>query len=277
MIKLVVDSTSCISREYAQENDIKVVNLTTTIDDYTIAEGYSDNWDLFFEKVKTSKNFPKTSQPTPAEFEEVYNQIFSQDVTADIIVVTISQSLSGTANSARLAAQNVNPNKIFIIDSGQTAQSELLVLEEIVELIKQGQTAQQIMDLAPSITSRACIQFVPQTMEYLKRGGRIDLISATIASVLNIKPILSFKEGDLKNTKKCLGMQKAINEMVAEVPKLFKKIYVCYIHEAGEWLNKLILKVNQTFNLNIVEAKQIGPVVGSHVGIGSIGIAYLAA
>lgn len=274
MIKLVVDSTSYISEEYAQKHDIKVVNLTTTLSDYSIEEGYEDNWNTFFDKLKNGKDFPKTSQPTPAEFENVYNDILSKNPEADIITITISQSLSGTYNSARLAAENVNKDKIFVIDSGQTAQSELLFLEEIVELIGLGKTAKEIFDMQETLRKNVCIQFVPATMEYLKRGGRIDLLSATIASVLNIKPILSFKNGKLENTKKCLGMQKAIAEMVAEIPKAVKKIYVCYIHEA-EWLQKIMDKVNQTFNFGITQAKKIGPVIGSHIGIGAVGVAYL--
>lgn len=274
MIKLVIDSTSYIEKEYAQKHDIKVVNLNTTINDYSIEEGFEDNWNTFFDKLKNSKDFPKTSQPTPAEFEGVYNEILLKNPETEIITITLSQSLSGTYNSARLAAENVNKNKIFVIDSGQTAQSQLLFLEQIIELIEQGKTAKEIFDMQENLRKSVCIQFVPQTMEYLKRGGRIDLLSATIASVLNIKPILSFKNGKLENTKKCLGMQKAISEMVAEIPKTVKKIYVCYIHEA-EWTQKLMDKVNQAFNFGITQAKKIGPVIGSHIGIGAVGLAYL--
>lgn len=274
MIKLVTDSTCCVDKEFAKKHNISVVNLTCSIDNFSMEEGFEENWEEFYNKLKSSKNFPKTSQPTPSAFENVFKETFAQNPNADIIVITISQSLSGTYNSAKLASQ-INPEKIYVIDSGQTAQSELLFLEEVVELINQGKTAKEIYDMQEELRKRVCIEFVPQTLEYLFRGGRINLLKATIANVLNIKPILSFKNGVLTNSKKCLGMQKAIIDLINNVPKNFKKLYVCYIHEAGEWLNKLINKVNQNFNLNITEAKNIGPVVGSHIGIGAIGLAYI--
>lgn len=278
MIKIVTDSTSCVSEAYAKEHNISVVNLTTNLEGNVLQEGFeSKQWDQFYESVKASKDFPKTSQPTPAEFEEVFRETLNENSNAKILVITISQSLSGTYNSARLAAENVKPENIFVLDSGQTAQSELLFLEEVVELVNQGKTAEEIFAMGEALRNRVCIQFVPQTMEYLKRGGRIDLLSATIASVLNIKPILSFKNGVLTNTKKCLGMQKAISEMVSEIPANFKKIYIVYIHEAGEWLNRTINKVNETLNTNIKKAFNVGPVVGSHIGMGTVGIAYITA
>ncbi len=278
MIKFVTDSTSCVSSEYAKKHNISVVSLTTTIDNYSIAEGFEPSWGPFYQKLKESKNFPKTSQPTPQEFEAVYESAFKADPNAEIIVLTISTSLSGTYNSARLAADSVNPNRIHVIDSGANCQSILLFLEELVALAQSGKTAKEIVEASHEIRNKVCITFVPQTMEYLKRGGRIDLLSATIASVLNIKPILTFKDGKLTNTKKCLGMQKAITELISEVPSTVKKLYVCYIHEAGDWLQKTLEKARNAFShLTIGEPLNIGPVVGSHIGIGAVGIAYITA
>ena len=274
MVKLIVDSTSCIPQSYAQEHDIAVVQLSVELDNNRHSEGFKEAWGEYFTRLKNTKSFPKTSQPTPFEFEEAVKKVLKDNKDNEVIIVTISSSLSGTYNSATVAKQNLNNENVHVLDSGQTGHSMLLLIEELVELIKAGKTAKDIMDLADTLKSRVVIEFVPDTMEYLKRGGRINLLSATIAGILNIKPILSFKEGKLTNTKKCLGMPKAITELVTRVPKNLKKLYVIVIHES-EWVQKLIDKVNQAFDLHITHAHGIGPVVGSHVGIGAIGLAYL--
>ncbi len=272
MIKLIIDSAAAASKQFVKDNDIQVVHLTTNLEGITKKEGYEDEWGEFFEKLKTTKDFPKTSLPSPEEFLKAFNKADKDD---DIIVITISKSLSGTYNSAVVARDMYKyPEKVYIIDSGQCAQSELFLVEEVAELIKSGKTIEEVYEIAKVIPTKTQIQFVPSTIEYLKRGGRIGLLSATLASVLNIKPILSFKNGVLTCAKKCLGMGKALGEMIKNVPEKVKKICVCYIHES-EFLNTLIKRVNETFNLNIVEGRKIGPVVGSHIGIGAVGIATL--
>lgn len=278
MIKIITDSASGVSQQYADQHNITVVSLTTSLEGQTFVETTDQTmWDKFYELLKSSKEFPKTSQPTPDKFENAYNQALTQDPNNQVLVITMSQSLSGTYNAARLAATTCkNPNNVFVLDSGQTAASELLFLEEVVSLAESGTyTAKQIFEMREQIANRINIQFVPITMEYLRRGGRIHLLGATLANVLNIKPILSFTNGILENTKKCLGMQKAIQEMAKEVSDQFKKIVVCYVHEQNAWLEKLVAKLNQTFGLNIEAKLPVGPVVGSHLGVGTIGVAYI--
>ena len=275
MVKLIVDSPSCIDKSYAEQHNISVVNLNVELDGETRKEDFINTWGDFYTKLENSENFPKTSLPSPDDFLSEYNKVFSADPNADIVVVTISKSLSGTVNSARVARDmSDKANQIFVIDSGACAQSELLLIEEIVELINQQKTGAQIAEIAEVIKEQLSIDFVPSTVEYLKRGGRMSLLTATIANVLSIKPILHFCNGVLTNTKKCLGMGKALVELVKSIPDKFKKIYVIYIHES-EFLAPLIKKVNERFGLNIIEAKNIGPVVGSHIGIGAVGIACL--
>lgn len=276
MIKLIVDSPSCISEEYALNHNISVVNLNVELDGVMQKEGFIEDWPDFFERLKASSSFPKTSLPSPEEFLTLYNETFEKNKNANIIVVTLSSSLSGTVNSARIAKDMTSrPDQIFVIDSGACAQSELLLIEEIVDLIEnQNKSASEIAEIAEELKQKLYIDFVPSTVEYLKRGGRMNLLTAALASVLSIKPILNFRNGVLTCTKKCIGMGKALIELVKGIPQKFKKIYVCYIHES-DVLQQLIDKVNKLFNLNILEGKQIGPIIGSHIGVGAVGIACL--
>lgn len=278
MIKLIVDSPSCVDYNYAKEHNISVVNLNVELDGVTQKEGFESDWTNYFENLKNSKSFPKTSLPSPEDFLKLYNEAFEADSNAEIIVVTISASLSGTVNSARIAKDMTShPEQIFVIDSGECAQSELILIEEIVNMIEnEHKTAKEIAEIAEVLKTKLCITFVPSTVEYLKRGGRMSLLTSALASVLSIKPILSFRNGVLTCTKKCIGMGKALAELIKSVPAKFKKLYVCYIHES-EFLSQLIEKVNAAFGLNIAEGKKIGPIVGSHIGIGAVGLAFLEA
>lgn len=275
MIRLIVDSTCCMSKEYAKKNGIEIVNLEVMLGDLHQEEGFSDNWKEFFVKLKGTKDFPKTSQPAPERFEKACEKILKEDKDAKIIILTISNTISGTINAAQIAASKFPKGTVFAIDSGACVQSNLVIAEEIIERIKKGITIDTLLREIEKMKAHAMIQFVPSTMEYLKRGGRIGALSATIANVLNIKPIITFKNGVLSSKKKTLGMMNAITEMVKSIPEKFKKLKLAYIYES-DFLVKLQEKVKSFLGMDkTLEVAAIGPVVGSHIGIGAIGIATL--
>lgn len=275
MIKIIVDSTFGLTSEYMKKHDISVVSLNLLLDDIVTKEGGIDTWNEFYTRLEKSKSFPKTSSPSPQDFINAIDNIYSKEPAADIIILTISESLSGTINSAKVAIQNYEGKNIATIDSKQATVGSKVVLEKIVEEIEKGISFKEAVELTSEIIKKVDLFFVPETMEYLRRGGRIGKLSATIASVLSIKPIFYFKEGVITVTKKTLGLARALNEMISQLPKKFEKIYVCYIHN-NQNLQLLVDKVKTTLNLNNVEIMSVSPVFGSHVGIGAIGIAILA-
>lgn len=277
MIHFIVDSTFSVTREYATAHDITVVSLNTLLDGETKPEGYPDTFGEFFSKLKQTKSFPKTSQPSPDLYEKIFKEKL-QNEDDKILVLTISSSLSGTYNAARIAKDSVSPDRIALVDSTQTGQSSLLLLESVVEKYESDKSIslKDLADYAQSLTKKVCIQFVPQTMEYLRRGGRIGLLSATFASFLNIKPILVFKEGILSCGKKTIGMANAMAEMIKSIPATVKKIYVAYV-DSSNLLATFKSKVISAFPNVPVDEGAISPVVGSHVGPGALGIAYIDA
>jgi DegV family protein with EDD domain len=274
MIHFVVDSTFCVSKEYAKKNDIKIANLTATLGDKSYNDGKIEEWETFYNDLENGHDFPKTTQPSPEQYEKIFNGIIKNDENAQILVLTISATLSGTFNCATMVAKGYTKNEIEVLDSMQTAQSALLLLEELVILNGEGKTFKEIVESAKILREKTMIQFVPTSLEYLKRGGRIGKIQATIATVLNVKPLLVFKDNVLKCQKKVMGINRAIIEMINNIPKTIKKIYVCYIKDS-EFINVVKEKVMALFNLKNVEALAISPVVGSHIGIGAVGVATL--
>ena len=148
------------------------------------------------------------------------------------------------------------------------------MVEEIVDLIKAGKSFDEIVNRAiPVLKENLEIQFVPETMEYLKRGGRIGKLSATLASILKIKPVFSFKNGMISIKKKVLGIGKAISDMISLLPQKLKKLYVCYIYDDTN-VDTIKRKLEQS-NIKYDGIVNVTPVFGSHVGIGAIGIASL--
>ena len=273
MIKFLADSSINLTKEFVNKYDITILPLYTRLDEIEREEGFEDTWGKFFDALKTSKNFPKTSQPLLELYEKLFD-LYTKDDN-QVILFTLSKSLSGTYDTANNIAQNYK-DKVFVIDTTQVCQSSQLLIEEAIEYRNANMSAKEIVDKCKELTSKISISFVPQTMEYLKRGGRIGKVSAIIANVLNIKPILSFKNGILSCYKKVIGMQKAIWELISSVPKTVKKIFVCYIHES-KYLKELEDKTKQAFaNTDVnIRVGKIGPVVGSHIGIGAIGLAYI--
>jgi DegV family protein with EDD domain len=273
MIHFIVDSTFCVDEEYKQKHDIQVVGLTVLLDGKVYNEDNTTTWGEYYDALKSSKSFPKTTQPSPEVFTKAIDEILAKDDDAEIIILTLTQSFSGTYNCAKMVAENYN-GKVTVIDSECACESSLLMLEELVEARDNGKTVEEIVKLAESLKPKLSVQFVPTTLEYLRKGGRISLIKSVIANILNLKPIIKTKQGVLSNPKKCLGVKKAITEMIGEFAGKVAKVYVVYVYESP-FLNEVIEKAKQTFTGIKIEARSVSPVIGSHVGIGAVGIACL--
>lgn len=275
MIRLIVDSTFGIPKKFAEENNIEVVNLKMIIGEEIFDEGFEDSWPVFYEKMKTSKIWPTTSQPSPADFMDAIDKIYSQDKDAEILILTISNSLSGTINAATVAKNNYKDKKIVAHDSGQAATCGRLLTEELIYHINNGVTFDELISLLPTIENALKIQFIPATMEALKKSGRVGKLSATDADILKIKPLFKFENGKVSIQKKVLGLGRAIVDAITLLPKKIKKLYACYIYDKVN-VPKILEKLKSMLGIEKVEEVCLEPVFGIHVGIGSIGIASLA-
>lgn len=274
MIRLIVDSTFGIPEEYINKHNIKMVNLKMILDGEATDEGFEKDWASFYEKMKKSKNFPTTSQPSPQDFMDAIDSVYVEDKDAEIIILTISNALSGTINSATIAANSYEGKKIKAIDSRQATTCGRIMVEEVVEKIEEGASFDEVVKFIEELSPRLKIQFVPESMDALKRGGRVSSVTATIASILKIKPVLCFADGKISVLKKALGLGNAIASMIANIPKKLKKIYVCYIYDKS-LIPSILQKIKTALNIE-PKAVCLEPVFGVHVGIGSVGIATLS-
>lgn len=274
MIRFIVDSTFGISKEFAKKENIKVVSLKMMLDGKTTEEKYPDEWEPFYEELASSKNFPTSSQPNPQNFIDAIEEIYSEDENAEIFILTIAEFLSGTINSAKIATLNYPNKKIYATDTGAVCACSVMMLEEMLEMAKNGKSFEEIIEIIPKIKENLQIVFVPSTMEYLKRGGRVGKLSACILDILKIKPIFRFINNQISVPKKSLGLGKAFADAISMLPKKIKKISACFIHDKTH-LPLLLKKLNEKISQKICEFS-VSPMFGVHVGVGSVGIATLA-
>lgn len=278
MIKIIVDSTAYTPKEYAEKNNITVIPLRVLYKDEEFDEGFPGTFDAFFEDFTKAKIFPKTSQPSLEKFIDEYNKAI--DNGDEVLVFTISSTLSGTYSVANLAKDQCKaPEKVHVIDSQANTQTILGYVMEAVEMRNAGSTCQQIIDRINSLMPNSAVSFIPDTLEYLAKGGRIGKVTATIGTILKIKPIITFKQGVLSD-KKSLGLQKAIKDLIASIPQKLKRLFIIHIADTKffETLKKFVYeylaKRPDKDKVEVYEG-EVGPVNASHVGP-AIGLAWIA-
>ena len=277
MIKIIADSTAYVTKEYAQKHDISIVPLRVLYKGVEFDEGFPGTFDEFYEDFCKTKIFPKTSQPSLETFIELYNQ--SIDNGNEVLVFTISSTLSGTFNVANLAKDQCKaPEKVFVIDSQANVQTIFGFIMDAVEMRDAGRSIQEILEHIEHLKENSAVAFIPDSLEYLAKGGRIGRVKASIGTLFQIKPILTFKQGTLTD-KKSFGIQKAIKDMLSAIPEKIKRLFILHIactkffeflkKSVRQWLDK---KSNKD-QVKVIEG-EVGPVNACHVGP-AIGVAWI--
>lgn len=266
-IKIITDSTSYITKEYAEKNNISIIPLNYTFDGITEKEGFPGEFDEFFNKLSSTELFPTTSQPSTGDILSEFEKAFSEDYD-EIIAVFISSKLSGTYSNALLAKNMLEDKKIAIVDSTQTASNLRFLVEDAVEMVKEGRDSQYIVSYIENKKNNMYVYFTVDTLEYLRRGGRLSKFQSTVGSALDIKPIIELKL--LENTRR---KARAINKIINKIPEDVKAISVCHVlcEEEAFKLKSQIETIHPSVKITI---DVIGPVIGCHLGIGGIGVCF---
>ena len=277
-IKIVTDSTSYIADKYIKEYDIKVVSLNVIINGVSSREIDIEN-EVFYEEIKNSKEIPKSSQPIPEEMLNTFREIV-EDVDS-IVGIFLSSKMSGTYSNANMIKDMILEDypdaEIHILDSKTNCMQMGFAVIEAARTASEGKSINEVINAANHVINNSRFLFTPETLEYLKKGGRIGGAAALFGNVLQIKPILTVVNGETSVFKKVRTRKKAIEEIVKTVleeieSKGFGDIVVHHINCQEDGL-KLAKALENKLGKK-VEIQSIGPVIGVHVGPGSIGIAY---
>lgn len=279
-IKVLSDSTSYIDIDTQKELDIEIFPLTVHFPDESFKETEVD-YDYFYKKIQRTGIIPTSSQPTPGEIYERFRQLVEQG--HDIVAIFISSTMSGTYSTALSARDMVLrefPNaKIEIMDSFTNCMALGLQVIAAARRVKAGERLEAVLEAARQVRERVHFYFVPETLEYLKKGGRIGTASALLGTILNIRPILTvdMKNGMTHLLERARGTNAAIKRMFELIENDNKKyglreIVVHHIN-APERALKIQQMLQERYDVP-VKFYSIGPVIGLHTGLGTVGFVY---
>ena len=277
-VKFIVDSSSDITQNEAKALGITCLPLTVSFGEEIYRDGVDLSHNEFYEKLIESDVFPKTSQLPPAEYEEAMEEALKDG--SEVLVITVSSKVSGTYQSAVIAAESFG-DKVTVIDSESVAVGIRILLERGLELASSGMSACEIAAVLNKEKYSVRVIATIDTLEYLKRGGRISSAAAIAGGVLNLKPVITVKDGELAILGKARGSKQANNFLrnyILECGGInFKKPFaLAYSGLSDATLRKYIsdsrdLWENETDDLPVYS---IGCVIGAHAGPGAAAIAF---
>jgi len=273
-IKIIIDSTTDIPEQVLHQ--VEVVPLTVSFGD----EEYLDGIDLsrgdFYRKLEAGQILPKTSQPSPEAFAEVFQRI--HEAGDEGVFISVASALSGTCQSAAIAAADYP--EISVVDSQNVAVGTGILAEYALLLISRGITREELTQKLEKKREDICLIAMLDTLEYLKRGGRISKTAALAGGILNIKPVITVKEGEILILGKARGAKKANNLLVELAEKngvdYSLPILLGYAGTSDELLQNYIHDSRKLWEGHVenLEYAQICSVVGTHTGPGAVAAAF---
>ena len=274
-VHLVCDSTADLDPAFRAAHTVRVVPLKVIFGDQTYLDGVDMTAEQFYARLATPGPFPRTSQPTPAEFEEVFRELGADG--GSIVCTTISADLSGTYASATQAQAALPELDIRVIDTRSVAVGHYAAVKAAVRVVEAGGDADQVEAAAVAVRGTEKVLFTVETLEYLRRGGRIGGARALLGSMLDIKPILEIRDGVIEPVGRVRTYPRAIDRLVEECKQAAAtwggaEVVIAHADRpqiAAELVERMRPLVSSEPSLTVV-----GPVVGCHSGPGAIGVGF---
>ena len=277
-IAVVTDSTAYLPPELVAQYGIHVIPLQLIWGDETLLDGVTTDPPTFYERLIRSADIPTTSQPSAGDFADLFAEV-ARDADG-IVGVFISTELSGTVASA-LAAQELLPDlPIEVVDSRLTTMGLGFVALAAARAAAEGKGLAEVAAAARELVPRMNVLFVVETLEYLHRGGRIGGASCLLGSALRIKPLLHLTEGRIDAMERVRTKRKAVGRMLEVMAERVGNapVHVSVFHaNALEEASRLREQVRERFPYTELHLAELSPVIGTHVGPGTVGLAFYTA
>lgn len=274
-VRIIVDSSTDVSEKYREK--IQFVPLTVRFGDKEYLDGVELPKHQFYEMLVESDALPTTSQATPAAFAEYLESVASAGDSA--VVITLSSKLSGTYQSAVLAAEDY-PN-IYVVDSQSVAIGTGVLAQYAVELAQQGMGAEEIAQELTQQREKVCVVALLDTLEYLKKGGRISKTVAFAGGVLNIKPVVTVQDGAVALIGKARGSRNGNNLLVEKIREaggvdFERPVLLGYTGLSSALLEKYVddSKALWADHVDKLDGCLLCSVIGTHVGPGAVAVAF---
>lgn len=277
---IITDTASDLFENEAAQMNVHVLPLDIRFGGENFNRNIQETFNRFYQMLDERDDFPATSQPAPERYCELYRQ--AKEAGEEVLVITLSGALSGTVESARMAAKIAEyEDHITIMDSRHAISSLRMIVERAVQLRDEGKTIPEILPELEYLRDHIRICGVLGKMEYLKRGGRIPATLATVGDLLNIKPVVAVADGAVESIGKVHGIkagEKFLRKEFAkhpynpEFPISF--LYSGQIELAEEFADTM----EKDFGIDKSNARwlQIGPTIGAHLGPGCVGLMFVS-
>lgn len=277
-VNIIVDSTADITEDVKER--LTVVPLTLRFGEEEYIEGVTIQKKEFYQKLIESDVLPKTSQAVPADFSDIFEKIAAAGESA--VVITLSSKLSGTWQSAMIAAREYE-DSVYVVDSRNVAIGTAILAKLALRLVDEGMGAREIAERLEKEREKICLIAMLDTLEYLKKGGRISAAAAFAGGVLSIKPVVCIRDGEIVILGKARGSKQGNNLLVSEIRKtggidFTKPILLGYTGLDDTLLQKYIedSKALWEEGISSLETTMIGSVIGTHAGPGAVAVAFFS-
>ena len=276
-VSIIADSASDVSQDTAKEWGINILPLKIRFGEEEFLDGVTITNERFYERL-TSGEIPKTSQISPADYEDVFKAEIEKG--NEVVCLTISSGVSGTFQSANIAAGEFD-GKVHVVDSKQFCISYYILVEQAVRLRDQGKSAKEIADEITRVREKATVLSVFDTLEYLKAGGRLSSTAAFVGEILSIKPVITITNGIVDVIGKARGSKKGNNMLIEKVKEVggidfTMPVVTGYTGLSDELLQKYLEDSKDLYEGDISDIRKIsvGATVGTYAGPGAIAVAF---
>lgn len=274
MIRIYVDSGSSIKQNEKEQYNVNIIPLKILLGDNEYLDGINLSNDVFYDYLTNCKVFPKTSLPQLDVLEEEINQVTSSG--DDVIIITISSEISGTYNAIRLL---FNENeKVHIIDSRCAVGGMRLIVDEINANIDL--PINEIIEKVNELIPRIRIAAIPETLEYLHKGGRLSTKEYLLGTAIHLKPIIGFENGKVKMVGKAIGLKramKALNDLVEKDGVDPNYQFIAAMTNGKENLDNLLRGLNPEIKESIKTYDDLDHAIAAHWGPNAFGYIYVKA
>lgn len=273
-VRIIVDSTADMTPEV--KGQVTIVPLTVHFGDEEFKDGVTMDYVQFYEKLASCDALPTTSQPNPASFMDVFEEV--EKAGDEAVVITISSKLSGTCQGATLAASDYD--NIHVVDGRTAAIGTGVLVERALQLVAEGKSAKEIAEIIEEEKNHVKIVALIDTLEFLQRGGRISKAVALAGGMLSIKPIISVENGVIDMVAKVRGMKQGFKNLGVEAEKMgeidFEKpLMLGFTGKDAENLEKYEETYAEFWNKGNGYGKAaLGSAIGTHIGPGAVAVAY---
>lgn len=276
MVKIITDSTCDMDDALFKEFNISVIPLTVHLDGRVFRDGIELKLDEMYQLIDKTKTLPKTAAPTPGEFVELFKQF--ED---DIVFIGISTKSSATVQSARLAAKDLTPKNIQVVDSRSLSSGLALQVIEAALLARDGIQAEEIKNRLKEFRTRVRTAFIVDTLEYLYMGGRCSALQNVMGSLLQIKPMIYMQPNGALGVKKKIrgnrdkGIQTLLDELRADAPNIdLRRVFISYNYCEDD-VKFLTDEIRKIIPVQQIHPAVNGTVISSHCGKKALSVHYV--